>query len=154
MMRWLFVLIIAGFIVGQIARLRPSRRDQQLQLLRAAAAQSGLSVRFWTARNSGYQHRHLPDSGFLYSLPWLSHANSPANWALWVSEHGEITTLSGSPPALARDWLASFRVRFPDGWALLECSQSGLGILWQERGSEADVKSLAAALDLLRKSML
>lgn len=154
MLRWLFIAVVAFFILGQVTRLRPSKRDQQLQALRAAAAQAGLSVRFWTSRNSGYQYRQLPASGFLYSLPWLSHGDVPSRWAVWVSETGEMVTLAGSPPELAKGWLASFRQRFPDGWALLECTQPGLGVLWQERGTEEDVKSLAAALDLLRKSLL
>lgn len=154
MLRWLFIAVIAFFIVGQLTRLRPSKRDQQLQALRATAAQAGLVVRFWTSRNSGYQHRQLPTSGFLYSLPWLSHGDTPQHWAVWVSEAGDMVTLAGNPPSLAQEWLTSFRQRFPDGWALLECTQTGLGVLWQERGNADDVRSLASALGLLRKSLV
>lgn len=153
-MRWLLLVFIALFVFGQLTRLRPSQRDQQLQTLRAAAAQAGLLVRFWTARNSGYTYRHLPASGFLYSLPWPPKTAAPQHWGLWLSADGETVVLAGDPPSVAHDWLRSFRQRFPDAWVLLECADAGLGVLWQERGTDADVKSLAAALDLLRKSLL
>jgi hypothetical protein len=153
MTRWLVLAAILLFIVAQMTRLRPSKRDQQLQALRAAAGRAGLSVRFWASRTSGYKLRQLPESGYIYILPWpLPHSVS-VRWALWLDADGSTSTLAGEPPAVARDWLVAFRQRFPDGWALLETGEAGLCVLWQERGDVLDVEHLAQALDLLRKSL-
>ncbi|HSC76756.1 MAG TPA: hypothetical protein VLB90_11030 [Pseudomonadales bacterium] len=153
-MRWIILVAIIVFVVSQIIHLRPSKRDQQLQALRKAATRAGFVVRFWTLRNSGYDHRQLPESGFMYLLPRQSRhvANSNA-WALWISANGEMLNIGGHPPDLARQCLTAFRERFPDAWALLECSDAGLGLLWQERGEPDDVQNIADALDLLRKNL-
>lgn len=153
MWRWLLLAFVIAFIVGQVTRLLPSARDRQLAALRAAAAASGVRVRFWTARQSGYTYPRLPESGFLYQLPWPPNREPDARWALWQPADGEGVILSGRPPALAGEWLASFRQRFPDAWALLECSPEGLGLLWLERGTVEDTRSLVQALDLLQKSL-
>jgi hypothetical protein len=153
-MRWLVLVAILLFVFAQITRLRPSRRDQQLQVLRNAATRAGLVVRFWTMRNSGYSHRQLPESGFIYLLPWPSRRIlTTPSWALWVNANGEMLILDGQPPDLARQWVSSFRERFTDAWALLECNDAGVGLLWQERGEPSDVQNIADALDLLRKNL-
>src|SRR6478735_361002 len=153
-MRWLVLLAILLFVVAQITRMRPSKRDLQLQGLRKAAARAGLVVRFWTVRNSGYSHRQLPESAFIYLQPWSPEYihNAPA-WTLWMNASGEMLSLVGKPPDLARQYLHSFRERFTDAWALLECNHAGLGLLWQERGEPDDVQNIADALDLLRKNL-
>jgi hypothetical protein len=153
MIRWLVLLAILLFVIAQITRLRPSRRDQQLQVLRNTATRAGLVVRFWTLRNSGYSHRQLPESGFIYLLPWPPRHVHPSSWALWVNANGEMLMLDGQVPDLARQWVTSFRERFTDAWALLECNEAGVGLLWQERGEPADVQNIADALDLLRKNL-
>ena len=153
-MRWIILIAIILFIAAQITRLRPSKRDQQLQSLRKAAAHAGFIVRFWTARNSGYSYRALPESAFIYLLPWQPQTNNTTDvWALWVSANGEMVNIAGQPSDLARQWLVSFRERFPDAWALLECNSTGLGLLWQERGDPGDIQNIADALDLLRKNL-
>jgi hypothetical protein len=152
-MRWLVLIAILAFVFSQLTRLRPSKRDQQLQALRKAAANAGLLVRFWTARNSGYTNRQLPDSGFIYQLPWMAHRHAPVNWAIWIAVDGSLSNLAGNPPELAERWLFSFRDRFADAWALLECNDSGLNLLWHERGEPDDVQNIADALDLLRKNL-
>ncbi|MBK8288122.1 MAG: hypothetical protein IPK95_05330 [Cellvibrionales bacterium] len=153
-MRWLVLIAILVFVFAQITRMRPSRRDQQLQALRKAASVAGLTVRFWTSRNSGYSHRQLPESGFMYILPWpLKHDHAAPAWALWVNSHGEVLNIAGQPPELAQQYLASFRERFADAWGLLECNNAGVCLLWEERGEPADVQDIADALDLLRKNL-
>ena len=153
-MRWIILIAIILFIAAQITRLRPSKRDQQLQSLRKAASHAGFIVRFWTARNSGYIYRGLPESAFIYLLPWQPEIIHTTDiWALWVNANGEMVNIAGQPPDLARQWLVSFRERFPDAWALLECNSTGLGLLWQERGDANDIQNIADALDLLRKNL-
>ena len=153
-MRWVILIGIILFVIAQIMRLRPSKRDQQLQSLRKAASHAGFIVRFWTARNSGYSHHNLPESAFIYLLPWqpkVTHTDDV--WALWINAKGEMVNLAGQPPDLAQQWLVSFRERFPDAWALLECNATGMGLLWQERGDANDIQNIADALDLLRKNL-
>lgn len=153
-MRWLLLVAILLFIAAQISRLRPSKRDQQLQDLRQAATRAGLLVRFWTQRNSGYQHRQLPESGYQYVLPWPSKDEPVARWAVWQSAAGELFPLGGTAiPDLAGRWLETFRQRFPDAWALLECSDSGIGLLWQERGAAEDINNIADSLVALRENL-
>ena len=153
-MRWIILIGIILFVVAQIARLRPSKRDQQLQNLRKAASHAGFIVRFWTARNSGYSHRNLPESAFIYLLPWQPKVTHTADvWAVWINANGEMVNVAGQPPDLAQQWLVSFRERFPDAWALLECNATGMGLLWQERGDANDIQNIADALDLLRKNL-
>ncbi len=155
MLRWIVLLLIVFFVAGQLAHLRPSRRDKQLQAMRSTAARAGLGVRFWTARSSGYVLRQLPTTAFMYSLPWPNRSQRVQRWALWMqADNGETIVLAGEPPKLAQDWLSAFRQRYPSAWALLECGDNGLGVLWQELGNEQDVQSLAEALDLLQKSLL
>lgn len=153
-MRWIILIAIILFVVSQIIHLRPSKRDQQLQALRKAATRAGFVVRFWTLRNSGYDHRQLPESGFMYLLPSKSGyvANSKP-WALWINADGEMRSVAGQPPDLAQQCLTSFRERFTNAWALLECNDAGLGLLWEERGDVSDVQNIADALDLLRKNL-
>lgn len=154
MMRWILLIAILLFVCGQIVRMRPTKRDQQLQVLRKAAMQVGLTVRFWTRRNSGYNYKSLPESGFIYLLPWPPKHHLVVNhWAVWLSAGGDIVTVTGAVPDLAQQWLLSFRTRFADAWALLEYNQSGIALLWQERGGPDDVKNIADALDLLRKNL-
>lgn len=154
MMRWLVLVAILLFVFAQITRLRPSKRDKQLQELRKTAARAGLVVRFWTLRNSGYTHRQLPESGFIYLMPWPpKHVHTSPPWGLWMNASGDILGLAGQPPDLARQWVSSFRERFTDAWALLECNDAGVGLLWQERGEPSDVQNIADALDLLRKNL-
>ena len=132
MMRWLVLIAILLFIAGQLTRLRPSSRDKQLQALRQAATRAGLHVAFWTARNSGYTLRQLPASGFMYQLAWPPKSAVPPGWAIWVSAEGEFIALESPVPAEARAALQGFRERFADGWALFECTEQGLRLLWQE----------------------
>ncbi len=153
MIRIVAIAVILLFVFGQLTRLRPSGRDRQLQALRKAATSAGLSVRFWTARNSGYNQRQLPESGYLYQLPCQKGFAHQAIWALWLESGGGVLALAGQPPDLARDWLDAFRLRFPDGWALLECTESGVGLLWQERGEPDDVQKIADALNRLRQNL-
>lgn len=153
-MRWIILIAIILFVVSKIIHLRPSKRDQQLQALRKAATRAGFVVRFWTLRNSGYEHRQLPESGFIYLLPRQSRNIPNSNaWALWVSASGEMLNVAGHPPDLARQYLTSFRERFINAWALLECNDAGLGFLWEERGDVSDIQNIADALDLLRKNL-
>lgn len=152
-MRWFVLLVILLFIAVQITRMRPSKRDQQLQGLRKIATHAGLKVNFWTLRNSGYSNRHLPESGFMYCLPAQQNMPPLTKWALWVNANGEILTLAGAPPDLAKQWLVSFREQFPDAWALLDSTPAGIGLLWEERGQPEAVQSIADALDLLRKNL-
>ena len=153
MIRYVIIIAIVLFVLAQLTRLRPSNRDQQLQALRKAAANAGLAVRFWTARNSGYKQRYLPESGYLYQLPLMPDERPCLPWALWLASSGEMVTLAGQPPELARQWLASFRERFADAWGMLECSGTGMGLLWQERGEPDDVQKIADALTLLRHNL-
>lgn len=152
-MRWLILAAILLFIVAQLTRLRPSQRDKQLEDLRKAAGRAGLSVRFWTLRNSGYSQRQLPESGYLYLLPWPAKYVPSGKWALWINASGETMVLAGQPPDLSRQWLDSFRHRFADAWALLECNDSGIGLVWQERGQSEDVQNIADAMLLLRDNL-
>lgn len=153
MIRIVVIAAILLFVFGQLTRLRPSGRDRQLQALRKAATSAGLSVRFWTARNSGYSQRQLPESGYLYQLPCPKELASREIWALWLDSGGGVLTIAGQPPDLARDWLDAFRNRFSDGWALLECTEAGMGLLWQERGEPDDVQKIADALNRLRQNL-
>lgn len=153
MFRWIILVFVSLFIVAQVMRLQPSRRDRQLQALRQAAARAGLAVRFWTLRNSGYSHRQLPESGFMYYFPWPLQEPPLAVWAVWMNPAGEVFDVSGKSPDLARQWLDSFREKYSGAWALLECSATGMGLLWQERGEPEDVHNIAEALDLLRKNI-
>lgn len=152
-MRWLVLVAILLFIFSQLTRLRPSKRDQQLQGLRKAASRAGLVVRFWTARNSGYRLRQLPESGFVYLLPRLPQRDPEKPWALWLHADGGTQVLVGQPPELASQWLDAFRNRFTDAWALLECNDAGISLLWQERGEPDDVQNIADALQLLRQNL-
>lgn len=153
MIRWLVLFAVFAFVFSQISRLRPSKRDRQLQALRKAATNAGLLVRFWTARKSGYSFRQLPESGFVYQLPWIANRHSPVSWAIWIGADGRISNLAGHPPDLAEQWLFSFRDRFPDAWALLESNDSGINLLWQERGEPDDVQNIADGMSLLRKNL-
>ena len=152
-MKFLVLVAIIVFIAAQITRLRPSARDSQLQALRLAAGHAGLLVKFWSARNSGYTHRELPESGFMYILPWVIGYSSFSRWGIWVSSEGHTRVLAGKPPQVAMEWLSAFQHQFPLGWALLESGEAGLSVLWQERGTEKDVKDLAAAMNLLKDSL-
>ncbi len=153
-MRWLVLVAILLFIAAQISRLIPSKRDQQLQDLRQAATRAGLLVRFWTKRNSVYQHRQLPESGYQYVLHFPAKDEPVERWAVWQNTAGELFPLGGTPtPELARRWLETFRERFPDSWAMLECSGSGIGLLWQERGSVEDIHTIADSLGTLRENL-
>lgn len=152
-MKWLVLIAILAFIASQITRLRPSARDAQLQKLRQSASRSGLLVRFWTLRSSGLSLRKLPESGFVYILPWPHGSPVPSRWALYLSEQGECSAQAGSPPGVAYDWLNAFQQQFPAGWALLESAEGGVSVLWQERGTEKDIEALAAAMRLLLKSL-
>lgn len=152
-MKWLILVAVVAFIAAQIVRMRPSARDKQLQVLRQAAARAGLLVRFWTARSSGYTVRGLPDSGFCYTLGWQRGDVSHGRWAVWLSVEGDRRKLSGTPPEIALEWLAAFQRQFPASWALLESTDAGLSVLWQERGTEKDIQGLAEALRLLEKTL-
>ena len=152
-MKWLVLIAIVAFIASQITRLRPSARDAQLQKLRQSATRSGLLVRFWTLRSSGLSLRKLPESGFVYILPWSRGSVVSPRWALYLSEQGECSSLAGSPPGVAHDWLNAFQQQFPAAWALLESTDVGLSVLWQERGTEKDIEDLASAMKLLLKSL-
>lgn len=152
MWRWIVLIFALLFIFSRLTRMQLSPRDKKLQLLRQTAAQMGLSVRFWTLRTSGYQRRQLPESGFMYYFPWPLTEQPKALWAIWLSVDGEIQNIAGKVPALAQQWLSSFHQNFPDSWALLECSATGVGLLWQECGEPDDIKNIAQALDVLRKN--
>jgi hypothetical protein len=152
-MRWFVLLVILLFIAVQITRMRPSKRDQQLRDLRKVAAHAGLTVHFWTLRNSGYSNRHLPESGFVYCLPAQPNTPPLSKWALWINKNGEMLALAGTPPDLAKQWLVSFREQFPDAWALLDSTNAGISLLWEERGQPEGVQNIADALDLLRKNL-
>ena len=153
MWRWIILVFALLFIVSRMTSLRPSARDKKLQLLRQTAAQMGLAVRFWTLRTSGYQCRQLPESGFMYYFPWPMTDPPKVLWALWLNADGEMQNVAGTVPVLAQQWLTSFHKNFPENWALLECSMTGVGLLWQERGELEDVKNIAQALDVLRKNI-
>ncbi len=152
-MRWLILAAILLFIAAQVSRMRPSKRDQQLQALRQVATRAGLTVRFWTARNSGYRLRQLPESGYQYLLPRRLQGDAEPVWALWLDSDGRITPLGGQPPELAYQWLEAFHGRFHEPWALLESCQAGLGLVWQERGTPEDVTNICEALQLLRQNL-
>jgi len=152
MWRWIVLVFALLFIFSRLTRLQPSSRDKKLQLLRQTAAQMGLAVRFWTLRTSGYQHRQLPESGFMYYFPWPLTEQPKTLWAIWLNKDGEMQNIAGAVPILAEQWLISFRQNFPSKWALLECSATGVGLLWQEHGELDDVKNIAQALDVLRKN--
>ena len=153
-MRWILLIGILLFVCAQIVRMRPTKRDQQLEGLRKTATRAGLAVRFWTLRNSGYTFRELPESGFVYLLPWPpKHSHDVRHWAVWLGNRGDVVSLAGAVPDLAKQWLISFGSNFTDAWGLLQCNESGIGLLWQERGSPEDVQKIADALDLLRKNI-
>ncbi len=152
-MKWLILIAVVAFIAAQITRLRPSARDGQLQRLRKKAAEEGLLVRFWSSRNSGYIARGLPETGFSYSLPWPHADTAFTRWAVWLGVEGDKKILAGKPPDVALEWLDAFQKQFPAGWALLESTESGLAVLWQERGNEKNIEDLSAALRLLSKSI-
>ncbi len=152
MWRWIVLVFALLFIFSRLTRMRLSPRDKKLQSLRETAAQMGLAVRFWTLRTSGYQRRQLPESGFMYYFPWPLTEQPAALWAIWLNANGEMQNVAGEVPVLARQWLTSFHQSFPDSWALLECSATGVGLLWQEQGEPDDVKNIAQALDVLRKN--
>ncbi len=153
MWRWIVLIFALLFIFSRMTRLQPSSRDKKLQLLRQTAAQAGLAVRFWTLRTSGYQRRQLPESGFMYYFPWPITETPKMLWAVWLNADGELQDVAGKVPVLAQQWLTSFRQNFPDSWALLECSATGMGLLWQECGEPQDVTNIAQALDVLRKNL-
>jgi hypothetical protein len=154
MMLWLVLMIVFLFVFKQISRLRLSKRDRQLQALREAATHAGLLVRFWTLRASGYRLCGLPESGFSYVLRWPPKYTPAEYWGLWLSATGEIQKLAGTPSVLAYEWLESFHLRFAGGWALLDISDAGIALLWQERGTKEDVADLAVALDNLMKTIV
>ena len=152
MWRWIVLAFALLFIASRLTRLRPSAHDKKLELLRQTAAQMGLAVRFWTLRTSGYQRRQLPESGYMYYFPWPITDQPQALWAVWLNAEGEVQNIAGNVPALAQQWLVAFRQNFPEHWAMLECSATGSGLLWQERGEPDDVKNIAQALGVLRKN--
>ena len=153
MWRWIVLVFALLFMFSRMTRLQPSARDRKLQTLRQVAAQMGLTVRFWTLRTSGYPSRQLPNSGFMYYFPWPITEPPAALWAVWMSTEGAVLDVAGQVPALARQWLNAFHQNFPGHWALLECSTTGMGLLWKEVGEPDDVKNIAHALDLLRKNL-
>lgn len=152
-MRWIFLAFAVLFVVAQVVRIQPSRRDKQLLLLRQAATRAGLAVRFWTARSGGYNNRQLPASGFMYYIPWNVKEPAPLSWSVWMQANGEIQNVVGNPPALAHQWLTAFRNTHVDAWALLECNATGLGVLWKEQGEPEGVQQIADALHLLRQNI-
>lgn len=153
MLRWLLLLVVVAFVVGQLMRLRPSARDAQLLLLRQAARAAGLQVRFWTRSSSGYSQRFLPDSGYSYTLPSLRGEAVPGRWAAWISEQGELCDVAGNVPSVAKSWLEAFQQRYPGAWALLESNETGLAVLWPERGEQQAIVDFSEALQLLKKSI-
>ncbi len=152
MWRWVILAFAVLFIISRLARLQPSPRDKKLQLMRQAATQAGLAVRFWTKRNSGYQSRLLPESGFMYYFPWPVSDQPKKHWAIWLDVEGNTHGIAGEVPDLAQKCLYSFQQNFPNSWALLECNAVGMGLLWQECGELDDVNKIAQALDVLRKN--
>lgn len=153
MVKLLVILAILLFIVMQLAKLKPSKRDRQLQRLRDSARREGLQVVFWTASSQRYQHRSLPGSGFQYLLPAQDRDAPQLVWALWIDSQGERSVLAGVPPEQAHHFVVAFQRRYSDGWLLLEQRADGLAALWQERGTEQDVVNLAQGLRVLREQL-
>ena len=153
-MRWLILIVIVAFVLGQLMHLKPSARDKELQAMRQLASRKGLQVRFWTLAASGYNRPDIPSSGFMYTLPWPRGFSGFGRWAAWQSAGAGMLALAGKPPAAAEEWLAAFRGHFPGAWALLESGEAGLSVLWPERGGNQGIEDLAASLQLLQKTLI
>lgn len=149
----LVVAAILLFVGMQVTRMLPSKRDAQLQRLRDCAKQQGLQVSFWTARVQRYQHHQLPASGFQYLLPEPDENDLKPAWALWINSAGETRKLHGQVPQQAFHFASAYQQRFERGWLLLEQRASGLGFVWEERGTEKDVIDLAASVRNLREQL-
>jgi hypothetical protein len=151
-MSYLIIALVVAAVIGPVMWLRPNPREKQLLRLRQAAREAGLHVHLRAIPpNHGEGDRVVDPSVMAYIRPWSERerkSNLPEKMTLPCVEG--VWQLYRSKNVLCEDHFATM----PDSCRLLEVNSEGVIVYWRERGDEARIQALAAAMEHISLTLL
>lgn len=150
----IIIFIAIAMVVGPIALMRPSQRDQRLTALRQAAAQKGIRVRLAsltlaTGQQALALYSKISQKADESYTPWLLIQQSLEH-DLHFSDHWDWADAKAQAPSHLQPALREYIESLDDSIKGIEVTKHSMGVYWKEqRLSIEQIDSLLDKLQML-----
>jgi hypothetical protein len=154
-MNWLLIGLCVILALSPLVWLKPSSHQKRVAELRRQAGILSLHVNLRCRPDARDGETQL--DSVCYRLPWLSEGHND-NWVLHrYSQRGWESHCDGwrwfsnqADPSWATS-LSKMVTQLPFGVSALIANREGIGVIWDERGDQSDIRQIFDCLQLLRQ---
>jgi hypothetical protein len=157
-LKYLFIAILLGMVVGPLLAMRPSAGQKKKIALRNTAVKLGMTAHFSDMPVQAGRLSREVEHGIAYRLNYRPANNVELpSWRLLngtSTDYGwEWDRVIGTPGLACRESLREMAARMPATIRAVDYSGNALSVYWQEQGTEDEVQIIFDVLNEL-KSLL